>query len=106
MRSEAGEYITKEDASRIADFLSERSDVLTEEIGSGLFVTKCLVCHPPGDKILIERHNRVEWEKIVKERQQFAKDATPRVRIGGADVALIVELLVKTQGPGPDGSAP
>ncbi len=106
MRSEAGEYISKEDASRIAAFLSKRSDVLTEDIGSRLFVTKCLVCHPPGNKILIERHNRAEWEKIVKERQQFAKNATPRVRIGGADVALIVELLVKTQGPEPDRRVP
>ncbi|MBZ0110586.1 MAG: hypothetical protein K8F52_18190 [Candidatus Scalindua rubra] len=43
MRSEAGEYITEEDATRIAAFLSERSEVLKEDVGSELFVAKCLV---------------------------------------------------------------
>ncbi len=99
MRSEAGDYITEEDASRIAAFLSERSEVLKEDAGSELFVAKCLVCHPPGEEILLQRHNRAEWKKIVKDRRQFAKNATPRIRIGTEDVALIVELLVKTQGP-------
>ena len=106
MRSEAGEYITEEDATRIAAFLSERSGVLKEDAGSELFVTKCLVCHPPGEKILLERHNKMEWEEIVKDRQQFARDATPRIRIGNEDAAAIVELLVKTQGPEPDRSSP
>jgi hypothetical protein len=106
MRSEAGEYITEEDASRIAAFLSERSEVLKEDAGSELFVAKCLVCHPPGEKILLARHNRVEWEEIVRDRQQFAKNATPRIRIGTEDAAVIVELLVKTQGPEPDRSSP
>ncbi|MHC4269934.1 MAG: hypothetical protein ACYSTS_15905 [Planctomycetota bacterium] len=98
MRSEAGEYITEEDASRIATFLSERSEILMEDVGSDLFVAKCLVCHPPGEKVFLERHNRVEWEEIVKDRQQFAKNATPRIRIGTEEAAIIVELLVKTQG--------
>jgi len=106
MRSEAGDYITEEDASRIAAFLSERSEVLKEDAGSELFVAKCLVCHPPGEKVLLARHNKVEWEEIVKDRQQFAKNATPRIRIGTEDAAVIVELLVKTQGPEPDGSSP
>ena len=106
MRSEAGEYITKEDANRIAAFLSERSEVLREDAGSELFVAKCLVCHPPGEKILLERHNKMEWEEIVKDRKQFAKNATPRIRIGTEDAAVIVELLVKTQGLEPDRSSP
>ena len=102
MRSEAGEYITEGDASRIAAFLSQRSDVLKEDVGSELFVAKCLVCHPPGEKILLERHNRMEWEEIVKDRQQFAKKATTRIRIGAEDATAIGELLVKTQGPEPE----
>jgi cytochrome c5 len=106
MRTEAGEYITEEDASRIAAFLSKRSEALKEDVGSELFVAKCLVCHPPGEKILLERHNKVEWEKIVKDRQQFAKNATPRIRIGTEDAAVIVELLVRTQGPEPDENSP
>ena len=106
MRSEAGDYITAEDATRIAAFLSERSDVLKEDAGSELFVAKCLVCHPPGEKILLERHNKMEWEEIVKDRQQFARNATPRIRIGNEDAAAIVELLIKTQGPEPDRSSP
>ncbi len=91
MRSEAGEYITEEDASRIAAFLSERSDALQEDAGSELFVAKCLVCHPPGERILLARHNRAEWEEIVKDRRQFAKNATPKIRIGTEDAAVIVE---------------
>jgi len=106
MRSEAGDYITAEDATRIATFLSERSEVLKEDAGSALFVAKCLVCHPPGEKILLERHNKVEWEGIVKDRQQFARNATPRIRIGNEDAAAIVELLIKTQGPKPDRNTP
>lgn len=106
MRTEAGEYITEEDASRIAAFLSKRSDVLKEDAGAELFVAKCLVCHPPGEKILLARHTKVEWEEIVKDRQQFAKNATPRIRIGTEDAAVIVELLTKTQGPEPDRSSP
>ena len=106
MRSEAGDYITAEDATRIAAFLSERSEVLKEDAGSELFVTKCLVCHPPGEKILMARYNRAEWEEIVKDRQQFAKNATPRIRIGTEDAAVIVELLTKTQGPEAERSSP
>jgi len=106
MRSEAGEYITENDANRIAAFLSERSEVLREDAGSELFVAKCLVCHPPGERILLARHNRAEWEEIVKDRKQFAKNATPRIRIGTEDAAVIVELLVRTQGPEPDRSSP
>jgi len=106
MRTEAGDYITAEDATRIAAFLSERSEVLKEDAGIELFVAKCLVCHPPGEKILLERHNKMEWEEIVKDRQQFARNATPRIRIGNEDAAAIVELLVKTQGLEPDRSSP
>jgi cytochrome c5 len=106
MRSEAGEYITEEDVSRIAAFLSERSEVLKEDAGSELFVTKCLVCHPPEEKVLLARHTKVEWEEIVKDRRQFARNATPRIRIGTEDAAVIVELLTKTQGPEQDRSSP
>ncbi|MDV5166189.1 MAG: hypothetical protein R2568_05515 [Candidatus Scalindua sp.] len=106
MRSEAGDYITAEDATSIAAFLSKRSEVLKEDAGSELFVAKCLVCHPPGEKILLARHNRAEWEEIVKDRQQFARNATPRIRIGNEDAAAIVELLIKTQGPEPDRISP
>lgn len=98
MRSEAGDFITEEDANRIGMFLSKRSETLKEDAGSDLFVSKCLACHPPGEKLLLEKHNRKDWEKIVKDRQQYAKNATPRIIIGNEEAALIVELLVKTQG--------
>ena len=98
MRSEASEYITEEDATRISTFLSERSEVLKEDVGSDLFVAKCLACHPHGEEVLLKKHNRAEWETIVKYRQEFAMNATPSVRIGPEEAALIVELLVKTQG--------
>ena len=98
MRSEAGKYITEEDAARIAASLSKRSEVLKEDAGSSLFVAKCLVCHPPGERVLLAKHNRSEWEEIVKDRQQFAMKATPIIRIGAEEAQLIMELLVKTQG--------
>ncbi|MBM4055383.1 MAG: hypothetical protein FJ264_12105 [Planctomycetes bacterium] len=107
MRLEAGEeYITKEDASRIATFLSERSEMLTEDAGSALFVAKCLVCHPPGEKILLERHNRKEWEDIVRDRQQYARNSTQKIIIGNEEAELIVELLTKTQGIDTDKGVP
>ncbi|MCF6147903.1 MAG: hypothetical protein E3K37_04510 [Candidatus Kuenenia sp.] len=107
MRLEAGdEYITNEDADRIATFLSKRSEMLKEDVASELFVTKCLVCHPPGEKILLEQHNRKEWEDIVRDRQQYARNSTQMIIIGNEETKLIVELLVKTQKINADKNSP
>ncbi|GAB63237.1 MAG: hypothetical protein DWB56_03070 [Candidatus Jettenia sp.] len=98
MQSEASEYITKEDASRITQFLSERADVLKEDAGGNIFVAKCLICHP-GEQILLETHDRDGWEKIVKKMQVITRDTLPSARFGYEEAKLVVDLLVKTQGP-------
>lgn len=98
MRSEASEYITREDADRIARFLSERADVLKEDAGSNIFVAKCLICHP-GEQILLETHDRDGWEKIIKKMQLIARDTLPFAKFSYEESKLVVDLLVKTQGP-------
>ncbi|MFQ5956298.1 MAG: hypothetical protein ACE5KK_00815 [Candidatus Brocadiales bacterium] len=105
MRSEAEEYITTKDAERIAHFLSERAHVLKEDVGGTIFVAKCLICHP-GERILLETHDRAGWERIVKEMQDIARDTLPMARFGHEDAELVVDLLVKTQGPKTSGSLP
>ena len=98
MRLDAGGYITEEDAERIARFLSERVDVLKEDAGGNIFVAKCLICHP-GEQILMETHDKAGWEEIVKKMQNLARDTFPMARFGNEEAALVVDLLVKTQGP-------
>lgn len=105
MRSEAGDYITREDAERIARFLSERADVLKEDAGGNIFVAKCLICHP-GEQILLETHDKAGWEEIVKKMQNIARDTFPMARFGNEEAKLVVELLVKTQGPKTSADAP
>lgn len=105
MRSGAKEYITEEDAERIANFLSERGEILKEDAGATIFVARCLICHP-GERILLETHTRTGWEKIVKEMQKIARDTLPTAGFGPDEVKLVVDLLVKTQGPKAGGGPP
>ena len=100
MRSQAPDYISKEDAVRIAHYLSERADLLKEDMGGKLFVTKCLICHP-GDQILLETHDKAGWTKIIEKMKELAKDAQV-VRLSHEECQMITDLLVKTQGPKAD----
>ena len=104
MRSQAPDYISKEDAVRIAHYLSERADLLKEDMGGKLFVTKCLICHP-GDQILLETHDKAGWVKIVEKMKELAKDAQV-VRLSHEEGQMIVDLLAKTQSPKVDGKSP
>lgn len=97
MRSGAGDYITEEDAERIARFLSERADVLKEDLGGNIFVAKCLICHP-GEQILLETHDKAGWQEIVRKMQGIAQDTLPAAVINDEEAELVVDLLVKTQG--------
>ncbi|MFQ5863254.1 MAG: hypothetical protein ACE5IC_09065 [Candidatus Brocadiales bacterium] len=105
MRSEAGDYITREDAERIARFLSERAEVLKEDAGAVILVAKCLICHP-GERILLETHDRAGWEKIIQEMQRITLDTFHAVWFGPDEAELLVDLLVKTQGLKTGGSLP
>lgn len=98
MRFEDPEYISERDAERIARFLSEMAEVLKEDAGGRIFVTKCLICHP-GERILLETHDRAGWEEIVGDMQEIARDTLPAARFGHLEAKLVVDLLVKTQGP-------
>jgi hypothetical protein len=97
MRSEAIDYITIEDAERIARFLSERAEVLKEDAGGEIFVAKCLICHP-GEQILLETHDYAGWDKIVQDMQKTAYKTFKRTWFDPTEAKLVVDLLVKTQG--------
>lgn len=105
MRSEASGYITQEDAERISRFLSQWAMVLKEDAAGTIFVTKCLICHP-GEQILLVTHTKAEWEKLVKKMQMIARDTLPMARISYEEAKLLVDLLVKTQGSGSDRNSP
>ena len=105
MRSQAPDYISDEDAVRITQYLSERADLLKEDMGGKLLVSKCLICHP-GDQILLETHNKAGWEKIIEKMKELAKDAQVVVRLSREEGQMIVDLLVKTQGPTANDNSP
>ncbi len=98
MRSEASDYISAKDAEEITRFLSERSEALKEDAGSGVFLAKCIICHP-GEQILLETRERAGWEKIVKEMEETAYKTFKTNWLSPHEAKLIVDLLVKTQGP-------
>lgn len=104
MRSQAPDYISEEDAARIAHYLSERADLLKEDMGGKLFVAKCLICHP-GDQILLETHDKAGWIKIIEKMKELAKDAQV-VRISHEEGQMIADLLTKTQSPKANGKSP
>ncbi|MCP4364038.1 MAG: hypothetical protein GY800_01885 [Planctomycetes bacterium] len=98
MRSEAGDWISKEDGDRIAALLGERAEMLKEDKGGDIFVSKCLICHP-GERILLETHDKTGWQAIVTKMRAIARDNLPMARFGNEEASMVVDLLVKTQGP-------
>lgn len=100
MCTEAREYITSEDADRIYSFLTQRAETIREDAGARIFVEKCMICHP-GERILLETHDRTEWRKIVKRCQETASKSFKASWFIPHELELVVDLLVKTQGPSP-----
>jgi len=97
MRDNAPELFFDEDIPVIADLLTERGNIIRDDIAAQIMEEKCLVCHEAG-RILLERKSRKDWEKCVADmriqvRQDFKKDWFTKDEFN-----LIVELLVKTQG--------
>ena len=97
MRDNAPELFFDEDIPVIADFLTERGNIIRDDIAAQIMEEKCLVCHEAG-RILLERKSRKDWEKCVADmriqvRQDFKKDWFTKDEFN-----LIVNLLVKTQG--------
>jgi cytochrome c2 len=97
MRDNAPELFFDEDIPVIADFLTERGNIIRDDIAAQIMEEKCLVCHEAG-RILLERKSRKDWEKCVADmriqvRKDFKKDWFTKDEFN-----LIVDLLVKTQG--------
>ena len=97
MRDNAPELFFDEDIPVIANFLTERGNIIRDDIAAQIMEEKCLVCHEAG-RILLERKSRKDWEKCVADmriqvRQDFKKDWFTKDEFN-----LIVDLLVKTQG--------
>ena len=77
MRDNAPELFLDEDIPVIADFLTERGNIIRDDIAAQIMEEKCLVCHESG-RILLERKSRRDWEKCVADmriqvRQDFKK---------------------------------
>ena len=97
MRDNAPELFFDEDIPVIANFLTERGNIIRDDIAAQIMEEKCLVCHEAG-RILLERKSRKDWEKCVSDmriqvRKDFKKDWFTKNEFN-----LIVDLLVKTQG--------
>ena len=97
MRDNAPELFFDEDIPVIANFLTERGNIIRDDIAAQIMEEKCLVCHEAG-RILLERKSRKDWEKCVADmriqvRKDFKKDWFTKNEFN-----LIVDLLVKTQG--------
>lgn len=97
MRDNAPELFFDEDIPVIADFLTERGNIIRDDIAAQIMEEKCLVCHEAG-RILLERKSRRDWEKCVADmrtqvRKDFKKDWFTKDEFN-----LIVDLLAKTQG--------
>ena len=74
MRDNDPELFLDEDIPVIADFLTERGNIIRDDIAAQIMEEKCLVCHEAG-RILLERKSKKDWEKCVADmRVQARKD--------------------------------
>ena len=97
MRDNAPELFFDEDIPVIANFLTERGNIIRDDIAAQIMEEKCLVCHEAG-RILLEQKSRKDWEKCVADiRIQVRKDLK-KDWFTKDEFNLIVDLLVKTQG--------
>jgi len=97
MRDNALELFLDEDIPVIADFLTERGNILRDDIAAQIMEEKCLVCHEAG-RILLERKSRMDWEKCVLDMRIQARQDLKKDWFTKNEFRLIVDLLVKTQG--------
>src|SRR3990167_2149277 len=97
MRDNAPELFFDEDIPVIADFLTERGNIIRDDISAQIMEEKCLVCHEAG-RILLERKSRKDWEKCVADMRIQARQDLKKDWFTKDEFNLIVNLLVKTQG--------
>ena len=97
MRDNAPELFFDEDIPVITDFLTERGNIIRDDIAAQIMEEKCLVCHEAG-RILLERKSRKDWEKCVADMRIQARQDLKKDWFTKDEFNLIVNLLVKTQG--------
>ena len=97
MRDNAPELFLDEDIPVIADFLTERGNIIRDDIAAQIMEEKCLVCHEAG-RILLERKSRKDWEKCVADMRILARQNLKKDWFTKDEFNLIVDLLTKTQG--------
>ena len=97
MRDNAPELFFDEDIPVIANFLTERGNIIRDDIAAQIMEEKCLVCHEAG-RILLERKSRKDWEKCVADMRIQVRKDLKKDWFTKDEFNLIVDLLVKTQG--------
>ncbi len=97
MRDNAPELFLDEDLPIIADFLTERSHIMKEDVASDILVNRCIVCHE-GDRILLERKSKRDWQRCVTEMRKITRKKLKKDWFTHHEFKIIVDLLVRTQG--------
>ena len=97
MREKSPDSILVDDIPILAEYLTERGEIIREDHASEILVTKCMVCHQ-GGRILLARKSREEWEKTVVDMREHARKTFLEDWFHSSEFDIIVDLLVKTQG--------
>ncbi len=97
MRKKSPESFLDEDIPILTDYLAERGEMLRDDQAAQIMVAKCLVCHDAA-RILLERKSRAEWEKTVRDMQEYARKTFLQDWFMSSEFTLIVNLLEQTQG--------
>ncbi|MDR4509685.1 MAG: hypothetical protein MRJ65_15885 [Candidatus Brocadiaceae bacterium] len=97
MRDNAPELFSEEDIPILIDFLSERGEIMRDDVAAGIMVEKCLICHE-GGRILLERKSKRDWEKTVKDMRVITREKLKKDWFTHEESKVIVDLLVRTQG--------
>ena len=97
MRDNAPELFNDEDLPVIVDLLTERSHIMKEDEAAIIMEKKCIICHE-GDRILLEQKSKRDWQRCVTEMRKITRKKLKKDWFTHHEFAIIVELLVKTQG--------
>lgn len=97
MRDNAPELFREEDIKILVDYITERGNMVRDDVAATIMVDKCLICHEWG-RILLERKSRRDWEKCVTDMRRLARETFKKDWFTHDEFNAVVDLLVKTQG--------
>lgn len=97
MRDNAPELFLDAVIPVIVNYITERGNILQDDVAAQIMVDKCLVCHEWG-RILLERKSRRDWGRCVTDMRRLVRETFKKDWFTHDEFKLIVELLVKTQG--------